>query len=359
MKTLFICCLTVIGIHSFAQEAQDKILYVVDSIPIFDDPNEDDGELTEQDIETIAVVTNKDEIEKLGYKDLEKIIFIISKEYTKRPDELKKIPTLAQMERKDSHWFMKNTQTPYSGEFIEFYMNGKLKGKGTFKDGLADGARTGYFQDGKTSYVKSYVNGLENGEFKQFFSNGKIAQEGIFKEAKEDGIWKMWYSTGELKEQFEFKNGKAITSKEDEKFYRQFSNASKLSSEGDYSTAIKMFDKLIELNPKYSDLYFHRGTAYLYDMKFDEAIRDYDKAIVLEPLYKESISNRAFARLRKHEFKDSRTLGKYSDVTVLTSKDNVEIPKEELNKICADLDLGYSLGDKSQMIIDTINKYCQ
>ena len=359
MKKLILFFLTAIVIHSFGQEAQERVLYVVDSIPIINDPDEDDGELSEQDIETVTVVTNKSEIAKLGYKDLDKIIFIITKEYAKRPDELKRIPTLEQMERKNGRWYHKDSQTPYTGQFIEFYINGRLKGAGSFKDGLAEGLRTAYFPDGKTRYVRNYAKGLENGEFKQFFANGKIEQEGIFKDAKEEGIWKLWYSTGELKKQVEFKSGKEVTTKEAEKFYRQFSNASKLSSEGNHSAAVKAFDKVIELNPNYSDLYFHRGTAFLYDMKFDEAIRDYDKAIELEPLYKESISNRAFARLRKYEFKNSRTLSKNSGVTVLATKDKVEIPKEELDKICTDLNLGYSLGDKKQMILEAINKYCQ
>lgn len=359
MQRLIILLLTVITIQSFGQQGQERILYVVDSIPIINDPDEDDGELTEQDIETVTVVTNKDEIEKFGYKDLDKLIFIITKEFAKRPEELKKIPTLAQMERKNGRWCLKDLQTPYTGQFVEFYINGRLKGEGNFKDGLAEGLRTAYYPDGKTRFIRNYVNGLENGEFKQFFTNGKIEQEGTFKDAKEEGIWKLWYSTGQLKKQVEFKNGKELTTKEDDKFYRQFSNASKFSSEGNYAAAVKAFDKVIEMNPNYSDLYFHRGTAYLYDMKFDEAIKDYDKAIELEPLYKESISNRAFARLRKHEFKNSRILSKNSDVTVLTSKDKVEIPKDELDKICADLNLGYSLGDKKQMIIEAINKYCQ
>jgi tetratricopeptide (TPR) repeat protein len=359
MKKLIICLLTAIAIHSFGQETQERVLYVIDSIAIVNDPDEDDGELFEQNIETVTIVTSKSEIEKLGYEDLDKVIFILTKEYARRPDDLKRIPTLAQMERKNGRWFLKNSQTPYTGQFIEFYLNGKLKGKGNFKEGLADGLRTAYFPDGKTRYIRNYVNGLENGEFKQFFPNGKTEQEGIFKDAKEDGLWKLWYSTGQLKKQVEFKNGKEIATKEDEKFYRQFSNASKLSSAGNYSGAVKAFDKLIALNPNYSDLYFHRGTAHLYDMKFDEAIKDFDKAIELEPLYKESLSNRAFARLRKHEFKNSRILSNNSGVTVLAAKDKVQIPKEELDKICADLNLGYSLGDKKQMILEAIQRYCQ
>ena len=118
-------------------------------------------------------------------------------------------------------------------------------------------------------------------------------------------------------------------------------------------------DKAIELNPNYSDTYFHRGTAYLYDFKFDEAIRDYDKAIELEPLYMESLSNRAFARMRKYEFKNSRTLSKGNGVTVLASKDKVEMPEEEKEKVCSDLNAGYKLGDKKPMILEAIKKYCQ
>src|SRR5688572_16117332 len=104
MKRLIILFLTAIVFHSFGQGSQERVLFVVDSIPIINDPDEDDGELSEQDIETATVVTNKSEIEKLGYKDLDKIIFIITKEYTRRPDELKRIPTLAQMERRNGRW---------------------------------------------------------------------------------------------------------------------------------------------------------------------------------------------------------------------------------------------------------------
>ena len=129
--------------------------------------------------------------------------------------------------------------------------------------------------------------------------------------------------------------------------------------EGNYQGAIKSYDKAVELNPNYSDAYFHRGTAYLNDFKFDEALKDFDKAIELEPLYVEAISSRAFARLRKYEFRNSRTLSKTSGVTILASKDKVEIPKDELDKICADLKKGIELGDNKAMILDAQKTYCQ
>ena len=359
MKRLIIYILTIISLETFGQGTEERILYVVDSIPVIEEPEEGEGELSETDIETVTVVTNKVDIEKYGYKGRDKIIFIITNEYAKRPHDLKQIPTIKQMMRKNGKWYLKGSPTPYSGQFIDYYFNGKRQGEGVLKDGLAEGLRTMYYPDGSTSYYSHYSNGLENGESKEFFKNGKIHQEGIFKNGKEDGLWTEWYSTGQLKRQINFKEGEAIPTKEDNKFYKYLSNGIKLSREKNYQGAAKTLDKAIDLNPNYSDAYFHRGTAYLYDFKFDEAISDYDKAIELEPLYMESLSNRAFARLRKYEFKNSRTLSKGNGTTVLASKDRFQIPKEEQEKICSELNSGYNLGDKKPMISEAIKKYCQ
>ena len=68
---------------------------------------------------------------------------------------------------------------------------------------------------------------------------------------------------------------------------------------------------------------------------------------------------RAFVRIRKYEMKDSRTLSTNSEITVYTTKQNVEIPTGEKAKICGDLKKGYELGDTKQMITDAIKKYCE
>jgi len=359
MKKLLLFALTIISFVTYGQRTEERVLYVVDSIPIINDPGEEEGTLTENDIETLTVVTNKADIEKHGYKDLDKIIFIITKEYAKRPVELRNIPTVKQMERKTGKWYIKGSSTPYSGQFIDYYFNGKKQGDGILKAGVLEGLRTVYNPDGTTSYYEYYVNGIENGESKEYYQNGKLHQEGVYKNGKEDGLWKEWYSTGQLKRQTEFKEGKVLSTKEDEKFHSLFSKGLQLFNEGNYSGAIKNYDKAIELNPNYSDVYFHRSRAYLYDLKFDQALVDCDKAIELEPMYMEAYSNRAFVRLRKHELKNSRTLSKSSGVTVLATKDKVEIPKDELERICSDLSKGIQLGDIKPMILDALKTYCQ
>jgi hypothetical protein len=64
-------------------------------------------------------------------------------------------------------------------------------------------------------------------------------------------------------------------------------------------------------------------------------------------------------RLRKYQLKNSRTISRSNGVTVLAAKDRVEIPKDELEKMCADLNKGYQLGDTGPMILDAIKNYCK
>ena len=356
-KVIPVLLLCIISWQGYGQ-AEERILYVVDSIAIIEDPQEDEGAIDEADIETITVVTDKAEMKKYGYADQDKIIFIITREYVKRPPELKRIPTTKKMYTRAHLWYFQE-DTPYSGPFIDYYLNGKKEEEGNFKNGKVDGLNKTYFPDGKVAFYSTYVDGIENGDSKEYFINGQVRQEGVFKNGKEDGLWKEWYSTGKLKRQTQFNDGEIVLSKDENKFYSLFNKGIELFNEGNYTMAIKNYNKAIELNPDYNEVYLHRSRAYLYDLKFDESLADCDKAIALEPLYKEAFSNRGFVRLRKYELKNSRTLSKGNGVTVLAAKDKVDIPQDELERMCADLNTGYQLGDKKPMILDAIKNYCQ
>ena len=146
--------------------------------------------------------------------------------------------------------------------------------------------------------------------------------------------------------------------KDEKKFFDLQGKAQELMQAGDYKSAIKKLDDAEKLNTQYADLYFYRGTAKLDIFDFDNAVTDFDKAIELEPLYMEAIANRAFARIRKYEFKNSRTLSSNSEVTVMATKDKVEIPADEKIKICNDLNKSIELGDNKDMILDAIKNYC-
>ena len=363
MKHLTLILLFLFSHENFAKGQdtikQENVFYIVDSIPIIDDPEEGTGNLSQEDIELLTVVTSKSEIEKWGYKNVDKIIFITTKEYAKRPDEIKKVPTTKLMERKDGAWYLKNSNTPYCGQFIDYFANGKKQGEGILQNGKLEGLRTVYQINGNKSYFRNYSNGIENGESEEYFINGKLHQKGNFRNGKDDGVWKEWYSTGVLKRQSEFKDGKALLSKTDEEFYSLFNKGIELMKNEEYKSAIKKLDKAIQINSNYADVYFYRGTAKLNSYDFDAALDDLNKAIELEPLYMESLGNRAYTRIRKYEFKNSRVLNNNSSVTVLVTKENIEIPNDEKVKICDDLKRCSELGDTNKMITDAIEKYCK
>jgi antitoxin component YwqK of YwqJK toxin-antitoxin module len=360
MKRIALCLLIAFcSIASFAQTAQERVLFIVDGSPIIEDPK-DDEQLINDDIDHFDVVTNADSIKIAGFEGkIDKIIYVTTKAYLQRSAETKLIPTTKTMTRNNGLWQLKDSATPYTGPFIDYFMNGKKQGEGMLKAGIIDGIRTLYYPNGNKRYFYTYAKGMENGESEEYFINGKLRQKGSFVDKREVGLWQIFYSTGKLKRQSTFVDHKQVIPKEEEKFYSLLDKSIKLMQEEDYPAVIKKLDDAEKIKQDYADLYFYRGTAKLDKFDFDNAVTDLDKAIEIEPLYMEAISNRAFTRLRKYQFKNSRTLSKTNGVTILATKDNVAIPKEELDKICADLNLGYSLGDRKPMIIDAIKEYCK
>ena len=60
-------------------QAQENVIYIVDSIPVIDDP-EEGNEIVETDIADVTVIKNKDTLKLLGYDKLDRAIFIFTKE---------------------------------------------------------------------------------------------------------------------------------------------------------------------------------------------------------------------------------------------------------------------------------------
>jgi antitoxin component YwqK of YwqJK toxin-antitoxin module len=345
----------------FSQETTkpQNVLFIVDSIPIINDPDPSLGTLQNDDIDHLQVVTDTAKLRASGYPKVNKIIYVTTKEYAKRTDVIRKTPSTRAMERKDGVWYLKGSTTHYNGKFIDYFMNGKLEGEGTLKDGVVNGIRTVYYQNGNKDHYRNYVNGVAEGYSEEYFINGNIKQKGSFKDGKDDGIWIEYYSTGTIKRQNNFVNLQPDMTKEEKKFYDLQTDAKNSMHDEDYKGAIKKFDDAEKLNNKYADVYFYRGTAKLDNFDFDNAVADFDKAIELEPLYMEAVANRAFARIRKYEFKNSRTLTSNSEVTVLATKDKVvDIPADDKAKICMDLNKSVELGDTQAIILDALKTYC-
>lgn len=360
MKRLIFCLLTFVSIVTYGQEKKEKILYVVDSIPIFNEISEEEGSLSEKTVDHIEVVTTKSKFGEYQIYDFDKLIFVFTKEYTKRPDAIKRIPSFVnKMYKKDDKWCLKGFSTPYTGKYIDYYLTGIKKEEGFISNGVDDGLRTYYYKDGTVKLYRNYSKGILEGETAKYFPNGKLQFKGIIKNGKEEGTWTEWYSTGAVKWVTDYRSGKKRPTKEVSKTNSLFEKGLEAFDKGEYSKAVDYYNKALELNPNLFDAYFHRSRAYLYDLKFDEALADCNKAIEIEPINKDAYSMRAFVRIRKYEMKDSRALSTNSEITVYATKQNIEIPTDEKAKICSDLKKGYELGDTKQVIIDAIKKYCE
>lgn len=382
MKKIILILLGLFTIYanSFGQTSNDKIMFVVDSIPVIEDP-EEGNEILETDISETIVIKNKDTLNLLGYVQFDGVTFIFTKEYRNRPESIKQIPSSKQMEKKNGIWLLHSN--PYTGQFLDYYFSGRKQGEGTFQDGRLTGLRKMYYQNGKLAMERKYTAGVENGSENEYYEDGSLKQKGEFENGKEEGIWESYYpngqvqlrskyktgeifdtattyySTGKIKEIVFIKNGKVTPDPSLVKINQLMTKSNESNKEGDTKAAIKFCSKVIELDSTYAVAYFSRGTIKLNEFKFDEAISDFDKALKFEPLSEFALANRAFARIRKYQFASSRTLSQNSEVTVLASKDKVPIPNDEQEIICYDLRKAVFLGNKSKMITEALSDYCQ
>ncbi len=377
---LFLLVLTPSLSNSYGQAPENKILFIVDSIPVIEDP-EEGNEILQTDIADIIIIKNKDSLKLLGYEQFDGVTYIFTKEYRNRSDDLKKIPSSKQMKRKNDAFYLNGTL--YSGELIDYYYSGRKQGEGVFINGKANGHRKMYFQNGKVSDEREYAEGIENGLELEYYEDGSLKQKGVISNGKENGIWEMYFPNGQLKQRSHFnngqmegettvyystgkvlaveitKNGKTTPDPRLEKISQVMQKGHDSNKEKDYKNAIKYYSKTIELDSTFAEAYFSRGTVKLNDFKFDDAIGDFDIALKYEPYMGYALANRAFARIRKYQLGNSRIISKNNDVTVLASKDKVPIPPDDQGRICSDLKKAVFLGDKSKMITEALTDYCQ
>lgn len=370
-----------LSISTYGQNRNERILYIVDSIPIFEEPKEGFGTLSENEIEKVDVIKDKKIILYKGFKDVDGIIYVFTKEYTKRPDSLKAIPSTKKMTKKNGAWFIKDSE-PYTGKFIDYYLNGKKEGEGYLFNGKLKGKRLLFHINGNVSDEVEYENGISNGTEKRFYKNGTLMQKGEFKNGKEIGIWEMYHPNGQLKQRTNFVNGKmngesvsyystgqikgknnyinGIYQKDkiNDKLFELYNQSQELYKKMDFKGAIKKLDAALKIEPNWSDGYFARGTMKLNNFQFDEAKADFDKTIQIEPFFTNAYGNRAFTIIRKYEFSESRTLSKSKDVQVFATK-KVEIPETDIEKICIDLKKALELGDTNSMVLEALKKYCK
>ena len=89
-----------------------------------------------------------------------------------------------QIVEKDGISYSTLTNEPYDGSVINFFSNGQLDYKGSFKNGKKEGIWVGYYLDGQLRFKGRYKNGKRHGrwETKTKYGQKKRWQSGIFKD---------------------------------------------------------------------------------------------------------------------------------------------------------------------------------
>ncbi len=380
MKTLlgiaiFIC------LNAFVAKGQEKVVYIVDSIPIDDEPNPELNNLKKDDVHQMKTITDRQILKNWGFAEFDKAVFITTKPYSNRPEEIKQIPSVNVMEERFGKWYLINKKKPYSGPFINYYLSGDKYEEGTFKDGKLDGLRWMYFDNGNLKMERLYSNGIENGPGKDYYQDGTLKQQGEFANGMEVGRWKMYYPNGQLKQVSTFQkgrkigetisyystgmvkskeqivDGKAEIDPETKKLYKVYNEGFKSAQLGNLDAAISNFSKCIKIHPAYAEAYFARGTAYLNNHDFKKSRKDFDKAIELEPYYIEAYGNRAFCLIREHQLKNSKKK-RGTGTPAFSTRDDTDIPDKDLEIICSDLEKTIELGNNSQLTKGAYKDYC-
>jgi antitoxin component YwqK of YwqJK toxin-antitoxin module len=312
---IFFCCV------AFAQ-APGKILFVIDSIPIMQDP-EEWNQLQPEDIAQVNIVSNKDSLRQLGWEQLDGITYIFTRAYIERPDSIRRIPSLRQMVMQDGAWHFHGA--PYTGKYIDYLNSGRIEDEGYLVDGKLNGVLTVYYIDGGKKSVANYVEGVLEGEREEYYKNGALMQSTNFHDGKMEKISGAWflngqvmneakpkkrteydtlvsfYSTGKIRSTVLIKNKTAVRTKKDQDLAYYNTMFYQSVNSGDLKTANKLLFKSWLLDSTSIESHFRQGYLYTKEFRFDDAIDEFDRALTIEPLMREALAHRGLARIKKYQ----------------------------------------------------------
>jgi len=364
-------------------QTSNKTLFIIDSIPLINDP-EEWNPILQEDIADLHIL-QKDSLVLFGWDKFDNVIYVFTKEYRNRPDSIKIIPSLKQMILRNGDWHFHNDL--YTGKYIDYYNNGKILGEGNLLNGKSEGELIVYFKNGNKKSIGYYKDGVLHGKLKEYYKNSALMQEREYVNGKQKGIAKTYfingqieyelrskkesrydtsityYSTGKIKKMKIIKPGELGPSKEEQDLGYYNTNFYQAINETDIKKANKNFYQIWLRDSASSDTYFREGLLMETEFRFDEAIASYNHALESEPLMRETLAHRALARIKKYKYPHAKTMAKNVKQLPLGIEDIMLVPYEEQLKICNDLRLAeyvdYSEFFVMKMIPKVILNYCR
>ena len=91
-----------------------------------------------------------------------------------------------------------------------FYMPGRKKLEGNYKDGKLDGTFTIWYKNGQKKAETNYKDGKADGKHTEWYENGQKEREGNHRKSKAEGKWTFWLENGQVESERIYKYGKLI-----------------------------------------------------------------------------------------------------------------------------------------------------
>jgi antitoxin component YwqK of YwqJK toxin-antitoxin module len=101
--------------------------------------------------------------------------------------------------------------SPFTGTTVEYYENGQLNKKGSYKEGKPDGVRESYYENGQLD-SKCFYNddGVMDGVWERYYENGQLLDKKSFINGKPDGVFEYYKRNGQLRTKETYKDGVKI-----------------------------------------------------------------------------------------------------------------------------------------------------
>jgi len=103
--------------------------------------------------------------------------------------------------------YMPNENQPFTGSSTEYYKQGQVKNKRSYKNGKDNGESIYYFQNGNIWTITRYRGGKLNGESINYYENGQVERKINYKDDVFDGISIYYYENGQIMKELNFKAG--------------------------------------------------------------------------------------------------------------------------------------------------------
>jgi antitoxin component YwqK of YwqJK toxin-antitoxin module len=120
---------------------------------------------------------------------------------------------LDELEVREGVFYLKSSNSPYTGKFFDFRDNGQKKGEANLKDGKPDGLTVSWHENGQKQAEINYKDDKFDGLFVAWYENGQKKTEGNFKDGKQHGLSVLWHKNGQKQAEGNYKDNEPISEK--------------------------------------------------------------------------------------------------------------------------------------------------